>query len=135
MPKFAKYLLIGSTEAYCGKSATVLGLSYQLQHKGLDIAYGKPLGTSLSESSGCVVEEDVQFIAHSLNLPKNHELGERRACRRHRRSVWAGDRQRRMKVDFQDSSSDECVSTTADRRFWRFSIVVSVASLRQDTRS
>ncbi|WP_017317520.1 phosphotransacetylase family protein [Mastigocladopsis repens] len=72
MPKFAKYLLIGSTEAYCGKSATVLGLSYQLQHKGLDIAYGKPLGTSLSESSGCVVEEDVQFIAHSLNLPKNH---------------------------------------------------------------
>lgn len=71
MPKSAKYLLIGSTEAYCGKSATVLGLSYQLQQKGLDIAYGKPLGTCLSESGGTVFEEDVEFIAHSLNLPKN----------------------------------------------------------------
>ncbi|MBW4625761.1 MAG: phosphotransacetylase family protein [Brasilonema octagenarum HA4186-MV1] len=71
MPKSAKYLLIGSTEAYCGKSATVLGLSYQLQQKGLDIAYGKPLGTCLSESAGTMVEEDVQFIANNLNLPKN----------------------------------------------------------------
>ncbi|NMG10746.1 phosphotransacetylase family protein [Brasilonema sp. UFV-L1] len=71
MPKSAKYLLIGSTKPYCGKSATVLGLSYQLQHKGLDIAYGKPLGTCLSQSGGTVVEEDVQFITHSLNLPKN----------------------------------------------------------------
>ncbi|MBW4610014.1 MAG: phosphotransacetylase family protein [Hassallia sp. WJT32-NPBG1] len=71
MPKSAKYLLIGSTESYSGKSATVLGLSYQLQQKGLDIAYGKPLGTSLSEFEGSVVEEDVQFIANSLNLPSN----------------------------------------------------------------
>lgn len=71
MPKSAKYLLIGSTESYSGKSATVLGLSYQLQQKGLDIAYGKPLGTSLREFEGSVVEEDVQFIANSLNLPSN----------------------------------------------------------------
>ncbi|GAB1539131.1 phosphotransacetylase family protein [Scytonema sp. NUACC21] len=71
MPKSAKYLLIGSTEAYCGKSATILGLSYQLQQKGLDIAYGKPLGTSLNKSAEIVVEEDVQFITASLNLPEN----------------------------------------------------------------
>jgi hypothetical protein len=71
VPKSAKYLLIGSTEAYCGKSATVLGLSYQLQRKGLDITYGKPLGTCLSQSEGTVVEEDVQFITDSLKLPKN----------------------------------------------------------------
>jgi BioD-like phosphotransacetylase family protein len=71
VPKSAKYLLIGSTESYSGKSATVLGLSYQLQQKGLDIAYGKPLGTSLREFEGSVVEEDVQFIANSLNLPSN----------------------------------------------------------------
>lgn len=71
MPKSAKYLLIGSTESYSGKSATVLGLSYQLQQKGLDITYGKPLGTSLSEFEGSVVEEDVQFIGNSLNLPSN----------------------------------------------------------------
>ena len=64
----AKYLLIGSIETYSGKSATVLGLSHQLQRKGLDIAYGKPLGTCLNASSETVVEEDVQFITHSLNL-------------------------------------------------------------------
>lgn len=71
MPKSAKYLLIGSTETYSGKSATVLGLSHQLKQKGLDITYGKPLGTCLNTDSGAVVEEDVQFIAQSLNLPAN----------------------------------------------------------------
>ncbi|MBW4562515.1 MAG: phosphotransacetylase family protein [Mojavia pulchra JT2-VF2] len=71
MPKSAKCLLIGSTETYSGKSATVLGLSYQLQQKGLDINYGKPLGTCLNVSGGSVVEEDVQLITHSLNLPES----------------------------------------------------------------
>lgn len=71
MPKSAKYLLIGSTESYSGKSATVLGLSHQLQEKGLDITYGKPLGTCFSEYKGSMVEEDVQFIASSLNLQQN----------------------------------------------------------------
>jgi uncharacterized protein len=71
VPTSAKYLLIGSIEAYSGKSATVLGLSHQLQQKGLDIAYGKPLGTCLNVSSGTVVEEDVQFITQSLNLAQN----------------------------------------------------------------
>ncbi|MBW4590205.1 phosphotransacetylase family protein [Aetokthonos hydrillicola Thurmond2011] len=71
MPKASKYLLIGSTQAYSGKSATVLGLSYQLQQKGLDIAYGKPLGTCMSEHGGKEVEEDVQLIAGSLGLPEN----------------------------------------------------------------
>lgn len=71
MPKSAKYLLIGSTETYSGKSATVLGLSHQLQKKGLDIAYGKPLGNSLTISDAAVVEEDVQFITQSLKLGTN----------------------------------------------------------------
>jgi uncharacterized protein len=68
VPKSAKFLLIGSTEAYSGKSATVLGLSSQLQQQGLDIAYGKPLGSCLSESEGNLVEDDVHFITKSLNL-------------------------------------------------------------------
>jgi uncharacterized protein len=71
MPKSPKYLLVGSTEAYSGKSTTVLGLSHQLIQKGLDIAYGKPLGTCLSESEGSLVEEDVEFIGSSLNLSTN----------------------------------------------------------------
>ncbi|MEA5502792.1 phosphotransacetylase family protein [Halotia wernerae UHCC 0503] len=71
MPKSAKHLLIGSTETYSGKSATVLGLYHQLQQKGLDIGYGKPLGTCFSASGGTVVDEDVQFVTLSLNLSAN----------------------------------------------------------------
>ncbi len=68
MPK-AKYLLIGSTEAYSGKSATALGIAHELKSRGLDIAYGKPLGTFWGNSPAGLVEEDVQFVAQTLNLP------------------------------------------------------------------
>ena len=63
MPHSAKYLLIGSTEAYSGKSATVLGLSHLLQEKQLDIGYGKPLGTCLNATDE-MVDEDVEFITN-----------------------------------------------------------------------
>lgn len=74
MPKSAKFLLVGSTEAYSGKSALVLGMAHQFQTRGLDIAYGKPIGTCLNRTPTEVVEEDVQFIANTLNLPENHIL-------------------------------------------------------------
>ena len=75
MPKAAKYLLIGSTETYSGKSATVLGLFHQLQQKGLDIAYGKPLGNYLAgESASEIAEADVQFVTQLLNLPSQRLL-------------------------------------------------------------
>lgn len=68
MSKSTKFLLIGSTEAYSGKSATILGMAYRLRSKGLDIAYGKPLGTCLSESQADAVDEDVRFITQTLKL-------------------------------------------------------------------
>ncbi|MEO1430590.1 MAG: phosphotransacetylase family protein [Cyanobacteria bacterium J06632_19] len=71
MPKSPKYLLIGSTEASSGKSATILGLSNQIRQAGLNIAYGKPLGKCLRESEGSLIEEDVEFITQSLNLSPN----------------------------------------------------------------
>jgi BioD-like phosphotransacetylase family protein len=67
--KSAKYLLIGSTEAYCGKSATILGVAHQMHEKGLDIAYGKPLGTCLKDECPNGIEEDIRFITEVLNLP------------------------------------------------------------------
>lgn len=70
MAKSAKYLLIGSTEAYSGKSATIIGVAHQLQKKGLDITYSKPLGTCLSADKSDVVEEDVRFMTQVLNLPE-----------------------------------------------------------------
>ena len=74
MPKSAKYLLVGSTEAYSGKSATVLGIAHQLRKRGLDIAYGKPLGTCWHDSDQGKVEEDVQFLSQTLELPPNRLL-------------------------------------------------------------
>lgn len=75
MPKAAKFLLIGSTETYSGKSATVLGLFHQLQQLGLDIAYGKPLGNYLGgDSSEAIAEADVQFVSQLLNLPPQRLL-------------------------------------------------------------
>lgn len=74
MPKSAKYLLVGSSEAYCGKSAIILGVAYQLKGKGLDIAYGKPIGTCLSESQTDKVDEDVRFITQTLNLAEDRIL-------------------------------------------------------------
>jgi BioD-like phosphotransacetylase family protein len=71
VPESAKYLLVGSTEAYSGKSATLLGLAHHLKAKGLDIAYGKPLGTIWSRPPSEIVEEDVQFVTETLKLPSN----------------------------------------------------------------
>jgi hypothetical protein len=68
VPKSAKYLLVGSPETYSGKSAIILGMAHRLKEKGLDISYGKPIGTCLSDSQAELVEEDVQFIAQTLNL-------------------------------------------------------------------
>ncbi len=64
------YLLVGSPEAYSGKSAIIVGIAFQLQEKGLDIAYGKPIGTCLSESTIDAIDEDVRFIAKTLTLPE-----------------------------------------------------------------
>ncbi|MEM7725119.1 MAG: phosphotransacetylase family protein [Cyanobacteria bacterium P01_A01_bin.45] len=70
MAQIGKYLLIGSSEPFSGKSTTILGLSHQLQQKGIDIAFGKPLVIN-SELIRTGVEQDVNFISDSLNLPAN----------------------------------------------------------------
>jgi uncharacterized protein len=70
--KAIKHLLVGSVESYSGKSATILGMAQQLKQRGLDIAYGKPLGTCLSESPTDGLDEDVRFIAQTLNLNQQH---------------------------------------------------------------
>ncbi len=74
MPKSAKCVLIGSTEAYSGKSATTLGIAHQLRHRGLDICYGKPIGTCPSESTTDTIDEDVRFITEALQLPSHRIL-------------------------------------------------------------
>jgi len=64
----SKKLLIGSTEPYSGKTATVLGLGLQLKQRGFDIAYGKPIGTCETERLEACHDEDRQFITRMLEL-------------------------------------------------------------------
>lgn len=74
MPKSAKFLLIGSSEPYSGKSALVLGMAHHFLARGINIAYGKPIGTCLNHAGTAVIEEDVQFMAQTLNLPEEKIL-------------------------------------------------------------
>ena len=70
MAKSAKHLLIASTEAYSGKSATILGLSHLSSHKDISIGYGQPIATDFIEiDEKETTKEDVNFIASTLGLP------------------------------------------------------------------
>ena len=72
MAKPAKYLLIASTEAYCGKSATILGLSFLAQAKDISIGYGQPLAANFQESpEDPAPVEDAKFLAATLGLSPN----------------------------------------------------------------
>ena len=72
MATSAKHLLIASTEAYCGKSATILGLGYLAKEKEISIGYGQPLATDLQgRSKKTEPTEDTKFLVNTLGLPPN----------------------------------------------------------------
>jgi len=69
-----KCLLIGSSEPYSGKTATVLGLASQLQARQIDFSYGKPIGTCFDETSDSLEDEDVAFLIDHLGLNRDRVL-------------------------------------------------------------
>lgn len=73
----APTLLIGSCEAFSGKSAVVLGLARQLSRQGIPVRFGKPLATSLDAATtdwgqAPLLDADVRFIGATLGLPEDH---------------------------------------------------------------
>lgn len=68
-----KYLLVASTEACSGKSATILGIADRLREKGIEIAYTQPVVTeNLSERQSVnpsAIANDTQLMAKALSLP------------------------------------------------------------------
>lgn len=68
MQRASKHLLIGSIEAFSGKSAAILGLALSLRSKGYRLAYAKPVGTCASDPVNENLDIDVQFIAETLGL-------------------------------------------------------------------
>jgi BioD-like phosphotransacetylase family protein len=66
--KSAKYLLIGSTEPYSGKSTVALGIASQLQSQGMKLSYSKPLGIGKRDTDPVLQDPDSLFVARSLGL-------------------------------------------------------------------
>lgn len=73
MATSAKYLLIASTEAHCGKTATILGIGSLAREKDISIGYGQPLATDLKGSfQNSQPAANAKFLADSLGLSSNH---------------------------------------------------------------
>ncbi|MGC9503227.1 phosphotransacetylase family protein [Baaleninema sp.] len=71
----AKYLIVGSTEPYSGKTSTLLGLARQFQEKGFQLACGQPLASGTTDPwLGSPPEDEVQFLAQQLNLEDDRTL-------------------------------------------------------------
>ncbi len=67
----SRFLFVGSTEPFSGKSAAILGLAKHLQQQGMKITYGKPIGSCMGEEcSGEAEDADMRFVAESLQLTK-----------------------------------------------------------------
>ena len=62
-----KYLLVASTEACSGKSATILGIADRLQEKGIKIAYAQPV-VSVNVTNPLVTDGDTKLMAAALSL-------------------------------------------------------------------
>ena len=71
MATSAKHLLIASTEAHSGKSATILGLSRLSLEREISIGYGQPLAIDLQKNSQNEDDRDVNFLAATLGLSAN----------------------------------------------------------------
>ena len=64
-----RHLLIGSIDPYSGKSTVVLALAQALLQKGVDLTYGKPIGTCPNQATTCDLDGDVEFLTKILKLP------------------------------------------------------------------
>jgi uncharacterized protein len=65
-------LVIGSLEAYSGKSAVIVGLAHLLGKKGLDLVYSKPICGGLDSDDE--TDEDFPFLTETLGLPPDRIL-------------------------------------------------------------
>ena len=104
-----KYLMVASTEACSGKSATILGIADRLQEKGIKIAYAQPVVTG-TLTNPLSVDNDVQLMAKAFSLPPE-QLGSPLLVLDAAKSI-----DRLTGVDRQDYAKllQECVQLTGD---------------------
>ncbi|MCS7293002.1 MAG: phosphotransacetylase family protein [Gloeomargarita sp. SKYBB_i_bin120] len=63
-----RFLFVGSTQAYSGKSTAILGIAQQLQARHWRIGYGKPVGHSQVTTDPVPLDMDGQLAAQVLRL-------------------------------------------------------------------
>jgi BioD-like phosphotransacetylase family protein len=69
VPNTAKHLIIGSTEAYSGKSTLAIAIGSQLQAMGFQVGWGKPLASVDTLDFGLdYIDGDLAFIPNVLSL-------------------------------------------------------------------
>lgn len=74
MPNTAKHLIIGSTEAYSGKSTLSVAIGSQLQAIGFQVGWGKPLASVDTFGYGLdYVDGDLSFIPGVLSLASDDQ--------------------------------------------------------------
>jgi hypothetical protein len=64
-------LYIGSTEAFCGKSALALGIGLDAKDKGLKTGYMKPVSLGGSGQRQSAIDEDASFASQALGLEES----------------------------------------------------------------
>jgi uncharacterized protein len=65
---------VTSTETFAGKSALCIGLATQLIRDGFSIGYMKPISRAIRVRAGHPIDEDVQFIKDTFQLPEPLDL-------------------------------------------------------------
>jgi len=74
VPNTAKHLIIGSTEAYSGKSTLSVAIGSQLQAIGFQVGWGKPLASVDTFGYGLdYVDGDLSFIPGVLSLASDDQ--------------------------------------------------------------
>lgn len=66
MAPATRNLVVASTEAFSGKTATIIGLIHQFQHQGIAPRYYKPVGSPVQDQPG---DADAEFVQSLYQLP------------------------------------------------------------------
>jgi hypothetical protein len=64
-------LYIGSTEAFCGKSALALGIGLDAKDRGWKVGYMKPISVSANGQRESAIDEDASFASQALSLEES----------------------------------------------------------------
>lgn len=74
MPKTSKHLIIGSVDAYGGKSTASIAVGSRLQAAGFQIGWGKPLASVDTFGYGLdFLDDDLSFVPNTLSIPSDRQ--------------------------------------------------------------